>query len=387
MFCTEGKGRIMTKKKMLRRMILGALLKRKSRVALSLFVIGLGTAVVFALLSVYLDINIKMSKELRSYGANMVIAPADKQEKFITKDQFEEALKAIDNNLIGAAPYLYGVVGIDKHRLVMVGTDFTEAKKVCPYWKITGEWIDSKNLNGAILGVTAAEKLGLKIGDRFFALAEATGQKEEFIVKALLKTGSTEDNQVFVNLSSLQNLLQIDKKVNIAYLSVMGKADMLSEKAREITQLFPSLSAEPIKRIAKSEGIILEKVKSLVYLVVIVILLSTLLCVATTMMSMVLERKTEIGLKKALGAANMDVVGEFLGEAIFLGAGGAIIGSLSGYGFAQVIGLNVFKSYIAFRPLVLMVVLLISVIVTCTAALWPIRVAVTVDPAVVLKGE
>lgn len=377
----------MTKKKMLRRMILGALLKRKSRVVLSLFAIGIGTAVVFALLSVYLDINIKMSKELRSYGANMVIAPADKQEKFITGDQYEEVLKVIDNNLVGAAPYLYGVVVIDKHRLVMVGTDFTEAKKVCPYWNITGEWIDSKNLDGAILGITAAEKLGLKIGDRFFALAEATGQKEEFIVKAILKTGSTEDNQVFVNLSSLQNLLQIYNKMNIAYLSVIGKADILSEKAREITQLFPSLSAEPIKRIAKSEGIILEKVKSLVYLVVIIILLSTLLCVATTMMSMVLERKTEIGLKKALGAANMDIVGEFLGEAIFLGAGGAIIGSLFGYGFAQVIGFNVFKSYIAFRPLVLMVVLLISVIVTCTAAIWPIRVVVAVDPAVVLKGE
>lgn len=377
----------MTKKKMFQRMILGALIKRKSRVAVALFAIAIGTAVISALFSVYFDINMKMSKELRSYGANMVLAPSGTEEKYFSQSQFEDALEIMGKDVVGAAPYLYGVVNIDKHRLVMVGTDFAEVKKVSPYWKISGEWVNNKGLNEAIIGVTAAEKLELNVGDSFWMRAETTGRQARFVVKGLVKTGSTEDNQVFVNLESVQNLLQMTDKINVAYLSVMGKANLLNGKAQEISKEFPFLSAKPIKRIAQSEGVILEKIKSLVYLVVIVILLSTLLCVATTMMTMVIERKREIGLMKALGAPNFSIVLQFLGEGLLLGTGGAVIGSLLGYGFAQIIGQSVFASAISLRPLVFLSVLFVSLVVTCLAALWPVRVAVAIDPAVVLKGE
>ncbi len=387
MYYTVDKEIAMNKKMMLQKMILHALFKRKSRIAVALFAIAIGTAVIFSLLSVYLDINEKMSKELRAYGANLVIAPSDSGEPFLTEQQFNETLAVLENNVVGAAPYLYGVVNISNKQLVMVGTDFSEIEKISPYWKINGIWVSDKNLDGAIIGVTVAEKLKLNLGDQFSAISDTTGQKNTFTVKAIVKTGSTEDNQIFVNLVPFQNMLQLEGLMNVGYISASGEANFLTEKAKEISNQQPSLIAKPIKKIAQSEGIILEKIKSLVYLVVTVVLMSTILCVATTMMTIVLEREKEIGLKKALGAPNLSIVSEFLGEAILLGTCGALIGSFLGYLFAQIIGQSVFMEAISFKFSVFLIVIIASVFVTSIAALWPVRTVVSIEPAVVLKGE
>ena len=53
------------------------------------------------------------------------------------------------------------------------------------------------------------------------------------------------------------------------------------------------------------------------------------------MMAMVAERKREIGLKKALGAENGLIIGEFLGEGVLLGFIGGVLGVLLGFEFAQ----------------------------------------------------
>lgn len=112
-----------------------------------------------------------------------------------------------------------------------------------------------------------------------------------------------------------------------------------------------------------------------------------MICVATTMMAVIAERRREIGLRKALGALDSSIVTEFLSEGIVLGAVGGIIGSVLGYLFADTVSMNVFSSSITFRPLLIPVAIIVSVTVTGLACLIPIRSAVDVDPALVLKGE
>jgi putative ABC transport system permease protein len=105
------------------------------------------------------------------------------------------------------------------------------------------------------------------------------------------------------------------------------------------------------------------------------------------MMAVVTERRKEIGLKKALGAPDRGIVLEFLGEGMFLGCVGGLFGGILGFGFAQIIGINVFSRSISFQPLLLPLTLLASVGVTGLACLIPVRRATDVDPAVVLRGE
>ena len=377
----------MTKQAMYLRMVTAALKNRKSRVAIALLALVLGIGVISGLLSVYSDITLKMSKELRSYGANLVLVPAQQQEgSTLESAKLNRMLEQVpQEKTIGYSPYLYGIVTGNKQRFVAVGVDFSGIQKVSPYWSLDGAW-PSEN-NQIVVGSALAEKLELKVGQKLNITAEETGKTESLQVVGMVTTGSTEDYQVFLELNKAQVLLGKEGQIHTAYLSVMGNSAELITLAETISQAEPGIKANPIQQIARSEGVILEKIRTLVYLVVIVILASTLLCVSTTMMAMVMERRREIGLRKALGATNRAIAGEFLGESALLGITGGVLGSLVGWGIAQVIGLSVFKAYITLRPSVLMAVIILSVLVAWVAVIMPVRTAANIEPALVLKGE
>ncbi|MDA8220248.1 FtsX-like permease family protein [Desulfosporosinus sp.] len=377
----------MTKQAMYLRMVTAALKNRKSRVAIALLALVLGIGVISGLLSVYNDITLKMSKELRSYGANLVLVPTQQQEgSTLELAKLNQVLEQVpQEKTIGYSPYLYGIVTGNKQRFVAVGVDFSGIQKVSPYWRLDGAWPNENNQ--IVVGSALAEQLELNVGQKLSITAEETGKTESLQVVGMVSTGSTEDYQVFLELKKAQGLLGKEGQIHTAYLSVMGNSAELITLAETISQAEPGIKANPIQQIARSEGVILEKIRTLVYLVVIVILASTLLCVSTTMMAMVMERRREIGLRKALGATNRAIAGEFLGESALLGITGGVLGSLVGWGIAQVIGLSVFKAYITFRPSVLMAVIILSVLVAWAAVIMPVRTAANIEPALVLKGE
>lgn len=375
----------MTRYAMFLRMIIRALMNRKARVAIALAALIIGTGVISGLLSVYYDINVKMSKELRSYGANFVLVP--EQKDVISEDRVADVVQAVDpSKVVGYTPNLFGVVTLNERKVVLMGSWLDQISKVTPYWEITGAQDFSRDDEQAlIIGYNVAQKLGLKVGDPITLTGE--GDTLAFSIKGILRTGNSEDNQVLVNLGVAQKLLARDKQVSMAYFSLMGKSDELSQLAMATNKNLTGAELQAIKQISKSEGIILEKIKSLVYLVVLVILLSTLLCVSTTMMTMVIERRKEIGLRKALGAQNVSIVKEFLGEGVLLGLGGGLAGALLGLGLAQIIGQSVFHSYISLRFEVIVMVTFMSVLVAAIASVLPVRTAVGVEPALILKGE
>ena len=161
----------------------------------------------------------------------------------------------------------------------------------------------------------------------------------------------------------------------------------LEEYIERVNDSSEGLSAKLVKRVTASESTVLTKLQSLVFIVTAVVLILTMICVATTMTAVIAERRKEIALRKALGATNSSLVGQFMSEGLLLGAVGGIIGSILGYVFAQYVSLNVFSSVIAFRPLLIPITIIASVLVTVLACTIPVKGAVEVDPAIVLKGE
>jgi len=385
----------MKKLQMFLRMVGKAFKERKSRVAIAFFAIVVGVGIIASLFSVYYDISIKMSKELRVYGANLVLAPdSQTSNKEMNIEELNKVVNKFDKDkLVGYRPNLYGVVKAKtkgildvKKPIVLVGTWFDQVDQVNPYWKVEGELLVNKKVDDeVVLGKEAAKKLGYDIGDTLTILSEKTGKQKELIVSGIITTGNEADNQVFVNLSLAQELLGKPNKINVAYFSVLGQG--LRPKVKQINKIVDGIELETIKKIASSEGKVLKKIKSLMYLVVMIILLSTLLCVSTTMMTIVTERKEEIGLKKALGAENSNIIIEFLTEAAILGGIGGLVGYGIGFLGAQAIGQSVFDSYISFRIMVVPASFILAVLVSCLASIIPVRMVVDVDPAIVLKGE
>lgn len=378
----------MRKSAMFAKLISSSFRQRRSRIAIALLAVVVGTAVISGLVSVYYDINVKMGKELRSYGANLVVTPASgNAANTVSQGEIERVASAFPKgNVIGYAPYLYGLAQAKEQRLVVVGTWFDQMPKINPYWQVDGAIPQQREAAGsALIGAAVATKLKLAVGSKLPLQDEVTGKKLEASVAAIITSGGTEDNQVFVDLSEAQRLFAQEKLVNAAYFSVMSgesEPDLAGISGR-----FPALALSPIKQISDSETVILDKIKSLVYLVVAIILLSTLLCVATTMMTMIMERKQEIALKKALGAHNKVLAMEFMSEGGVLGLSGALFGLVLGYLLAQVIGQSVFHSAISFRWATVPLIVLTSLGVTGIASLIPLKAVVDIEPAVALKGE
>lgn len=375
------------KRKMFLRMITASLLRRRSRMMVALLAIAIGAAILSGLVTIYYDVPRQMGAQFRNYGANMILTST---EEGFSEEEMEGSLSAIPaENLVGAAPYRYITVRIHEQPVLAAGTSMENVKKTSPYWLVEGKW--PSNPNEILLGQTVAENLELHEGDTVSLGYTPENAAEEasadFTVAGILNTGGSEEDYVYISLDDMGNLTGVKGNIDLAEVSISADSDSLTEYMNRINAENPKLQAKLVKRVTASETAVLSKLQALVLLVTIIVLALTMICVATTMAAVVSERRKEIGLRKAIGASDQSIIGEFLGEGMLLGAAGGILGSIVGFAFAQFVSSHVFGSYISFRPLLVPVTILVSIAVTGAACLLPIRSATRVEPALVLKGE
>jgi putative ABC transport system permease protein len=385
-----GKKLKMSKTKMFLLILFKSLKIRRNRVAITFFSIMIGAAIITALSSVYFDISTKMSRELRAYGANFFIGPAvSSGSRTVDSQLIEEAVKMVPpEKLVGASPYIYGVVRLDLGNAVMAGVDFAGLKRLSPYWQIEGKWIVVDfDEDSCMIGKTLAKNMELKVGDSVNVIRNETGFQKTLTIKGIAETGQAEDDRIFVNLSLAGKILGLEGKVNHAMLSIVTEGTNIDGLAAGMEGRFPEIDAKPIRKVSYSDGRILEKIKGLMAIIALIILTVTTLCVMTTLIAIVSERTREIGLMKAIGADDRSIVLQFLSETLIIGLAGVAAGLVAGFVLAQILGQAVFGSSISFRMAVLPITLIPSLIASLLAAAIPVRMAVGVVPAQVLKEE
>jgi len=372
------------------RILFKSLKVRRNRVAITFCSVAIGASIITALACVYFDISAKMSRELRTYGANFFIGPkAASGERSIGARAGQAALEMIPaDKLIGASPYLYGLVRLDLGNAVLAGVDFPGLKKLSPYWQVEGEWINvSFDEDSCMVGKHLAKTMELKVGDTVNVMHADNGFQKRLTVKGIAETGQAEDDQIFVNLSLAGKALGVPGEVNHLMASVVTQGTDIDSLAARMEKEFPNLDAKPIRKVSYSEGKILDRIKGLMAIVAVIILCVTTLCVMTTLIAVVSERTREIGLMKAIGADDRGVVLQFLCEILIIGVAGVLAGLGLGFLLAQVLGQAVFSSAISFRMVVLPVALVPSLLAALAAAALPVRMALGIVPARVLKDE
>ncbi|MDR0450806.1 MAG: ABC transporter permease [Treponema sp.] len=378
----------MNKQRFYLKMVLSSLLRRRSRMIVALLAVAVGATILSGLITIYYDIPKQMGLEFRSYGANLVFIPSGNAAT-ISREQALEALSFLPPaSLIGAAPYRYQTVKINEQPFMAAGTDLAGARKTSPYWLVSGRW--PENSGEALIGQEVADTIRLPGGSVFTITGTGAGGENfsrSFTVTGILQTGGTEEAFIFMSLPDFEAMIGETGRIDVVECSVSLPLEALEALAARIGGLVPGLSPRLVKRVTDSEGAVLGKLQALIYLVTVVVLLLIMICVATTMMAVIAERRREIGLRKALGASNRSLVGEFLGEGAFLGGLGGVLGAIFGFFFAQTVGLKVFNRSITFQPLLVPVTLAASILITGLACLIPVRNATEVDPAIVLRGE
>ncbi len=398
----------MTKQKLFLKLVISSVFKRRSRMIVAVLAVAIGATILSGLVTIYYDIPRQLGKEFRSYGANLILLPQDDYR--ITMQDIEKVKALVGTErIVGIAPYRYQTIKINEQPYIIAGTDMAQAKNNSPFWHINGKWtIDSDEV---MIGEEIANTLDLKVGDTFVVKGvkfggEATASDQEksaeenkkkdfgednfsekMKVGGIITTGGSEEGFVFTDIDRVAKLIDSTNSSDVVECSIEANEQELEEISNLIAQNIPNLMARPVRRVTQSQDIVLNKLQALVYIVTVVVLIITMISVATTMMAMVVERRKEIGLKKALGALNDLIIKEFLGEAIMLGLIGGVLGLILGFIFAGQVSLSVFGRAIDFQWKLIPLTIISSVIVTAVASFLPIRRVLDVDPAIVLRGE
>lgn len=369
-------------------MIMRSLTRRRSRMLAALLAIAIGSTVLSGMLTIYLDIPRQLGREFRSYGANLVLVPTG-ESGIMSMDDIEEAAEYLpQDKLVGITPYRYESLSINRQPYTTAGLRFAQVSKTSPYWQVDGAWPSSGN--EIMIGSDIAEYTGITPGTQTRISGHTRDMKPfaaDMTVSGVLKTGGAEESVIFIEMATLEKMMGTSGQVNLVEISLEGTQQELGEIASEIADNVEGVAPRLVKRVTNSEATVLGKLRALVFLVTSVVMGLTLICVATTMMTVVMERRKEIGLKKAIGAESGAIVGEFIAEGAVLGIAGGVVGSVCGFFFAQLISMNVFSRSVAFDYIAVPSALVGAVAVTVLACLLPVKKAAEVEPAIVLRGE
>ncbi len=398
--------------------------------------ITLGVAVATAMIAVATDIGDKINRELRSYGANLVVTPQEdtldvevggvnlkppSDGAFLNEADLPKIRGTFwHHNIVGFSPMLPVTVKVDEGNheakdVTLLGTyfnkalsfgkeDFTTGVKITnPWWKVEGAWPEDGSEN-ILVGERLAAKLGKKAGDSI----EVSGK--ELAISGILSTGGTEDDQIVAPLAVAQRILGKPGAVRRLYVSAMTKPpDALSARdpktmtpevydrwycspyvesiAYQLQEAIPHSHAEQIRQVAQNEGTVLSRIEGLMLLITFAALFASALAVSAAMATAIYERRVEVGLMKALGAGNFSVSAFFFAEALLLAIAGGIAGFSIGALLARQIGRSIFNAQISIEPVLFPIILGIAVFVTFAGSAAAIRRAVKFDPVFALRGE
>jgi putative ABC transport system permease protein len=161
----------------------------------------------------------------------------------------------------------------------------------------------------------------------------------------------------------------------------------VSSIALQIREVLQGTEVRVIRRVAEGEGNVLTHVRTLLWLVTVIALLAAALAVGASAAASVIERRSEIGLMKALGA-NSGLVGVLLAaEQLLLAFVGGAIGYAVGIVLARVLGERIFGFAPEPKLFVLLIILALAAAITLLGSAFPLRQASRYDPAPILRGE
>ncbi|HET7205352.1 MAG TPA: ABC transporter permease [Terriglobales bacterium] len=366
------------------RMLVRAAVLRRGRALSALLAMVVAAAVATAMLNLYTDVQAKLRKEFRNYGANIVVV--GKNGLALPSG----SLQKVENALAGrgiAVPFAYVVARTANGQSVVVGgTDLESVRKLDNWWSVTG-WPQVNFQRGqlraqALVGTRAAGVVSSS-GVPFALSFE--GRTLQIVPAGTLKTGAAEDSRIYISLPAFEAWTGVQPST--IEVAANGSAEEVEATIQRLSQALPDADVKPVRQIMEAEGRVLGKTRAALLAAAALIILTAALCVLATLMGWVFDRRRDFAIMKALGASERLLNGFFAAEAAALGAAGAVLGFVIGIGIAAWIGRVNFHAAVSPRVSVLPVVLAGSVLVALVSAALPIGLLRRVQPATILRGE
>jgi putative ABC transport system permease protein len=359
------------------RMLVRAAVLRRGRAATALIAMVVAAAVATAMLNLYVDVQAKLRREFRKYGANIVVVAKDGQT--LPADTLTTVESLAGSSL--AVPFAYAVARTtDGRSVVVAGTDLEQARKLNGTWWSVSNW--PKASHDALIGTRAASILSLSAKPFDLSFQDHTIQLNP---AGTLRTGAAEDSRIYISLADFSAWTQVP--ISTVEISASGSSDEVNSAIQRLAQTLPAADVHAVRQVTEAEANVLGKMRATLLVSAILIILTAALCVLSTLTGWVSDRRRDFALMKALGASGRMLQSFFAAEAAALGVVGATVGFVIGVGAAIGIGRTNFHAPVTPRLSVLPVILAGGIAISLLASIVPISLLRRVQPANILRGE
>lgn len=320
---------------------ISSLKRQKSKKSFLLIAMVLSITTVFTLYTFTVSQTRKIEDQFDEYGANIIITPKTDSlslnyggisfsEVVSINEIKKEDLKAIQNindidSIRAISPKLIGaidvVTGNKIHKVIIVGTDFSEV------FKIKGWWDDSKNIpesdNDLIIGFDVAKKLGVQVGDNLLI------NKIEFRVARILNVAGNQDDEAIIGkLEVVEQLLNREGKISLVEISALCSECPIDELVRQIAEVLPDVNVRALREVMVKRMEVVDQLEKFAISISLILILLCSLLIFSNMASSVNERRHEIGIYRAIGFTKMNIVEIIQAEALIISILAALLGSI-----------------------------------------------------------
>jgi putative ABC transport system permease protein len=396
----------------LARVSMEAVAANKLRSALTMLGVAIGSLAIILLISISLGVKAQISGVVEGLGSNLYIVLPGKQErggfarggrpavnnlrlqhaeKLQRQSEFHLTVSPVFNTPTTVS---YGKAAHDSILVTGAIPNFPQVRN----WPVArGTFLKQSDIDlmrrVVVIGKSiesslfeGVDPLGKQLslaGERFqiIGVMESKGQLFDLDL----------DNQVFIPLSTAQRVFG-SNTVSLIFVHV-PRAEDIPLAMEEATQVLSrSLSVEDYS--VKSQGETLEAFQTIATILTIMLgsiagisLLVGGIGIMNIMIVSVVERTREIGLRKALGARDWEILLQFLSESTVLSLLGSVVGITLSYACALVIS-HVYPTFaVAVSPFAVALALLFSLAVGTFFGVYPAFKASSLDPIEALRHE
>ncbi|MCX2682599.1 ABC transporter permease [Campylobacter sp. MIT 21-1685] len=431
---------------MLVRMLKNSLFRNKIQKSLTFLTCLLATLLLCTLLNITLSINDEVTKQLRSYGSNILILPKGSSLSIEIGNQIYEPLKNKNylyeedlhiikeifwrNNITAFAPFLEGKIQVRNplnnqiKEALLTGTYFqkflniadeedfsTGIKTLYPFLEVNGRWAKDDSLDEVMIGEDFAKNNGLQINDTL--VLESATKKQSVKIVGIVLHADKMSNKIISSLALAQNLFDKKNMYSRAEVSALTIPENdLAQKARrdvgslnqleydtwyctayvgsiayQIEEDLKGASAKPLNAISDAESLVVKKIQTLLSVTSLLCLIVASIAISSLMSSEIHRRKKEIGLLKVLGANTFEIYFLFASENLVVALIAAFFGFIFGIGLCELISLSIFGHFVGIAFATLPLSLVFAGIIVLLGCLLPLKNITNLAPAEVLYGR
>lgn len=333
--------------------------------------------------------------------ANRILPAASGVTQLVLEDKRAQRLRSINNwqqvvtqldglaDVTAVSPVLSGPAfarrGVALESVALVGIDVVRYQKIIPIAKdiVAGKF--RVGAGDAVIGKLLADDLGLRVGDK---LRLDAGRDAVTVVNVAgifeLGVRELDSRYVYLDLKQTQALLGLPGGVTVIDVTVRDifAADVVAARIGRLTGLKSESWMETNAQLMNA----LTSQSLSTNMISVFVALSVAFGIASVLSVSVVQRTREIGILRAMGTTQGQMLGVFLIQGALFGLAGSAIGSAAGY--ALVWSFNSFGPGLFYIPVSAGLVPIAMAIATVTgvvSAAIPARRAARLDPVVAIR--